>query len=295
MTKFQEFPLRVQGRPWPGINTRSGKLDDGTGQMTDNSVNAIINEADQLAKRKGFVRGLDERFAGSVCGLHRYTDECGREWLIVADEEGFAIRQPFSVPSFSSSDAYPSDDFTEDGPVNTYFWRNTGGYEQAGGGLVLKAGQTAPGDMLWFKEASNFSYQVAIGWTLDADGSTVGVVIKRGTVARLEARITIDSGVTEGSIVYINSEGDETVLEVTGLGVVTSGTLVFSYTRDAGEDRYAVRLDITPTDQATERIEDYTTLTALDDADLGQGTAVHLLSATGTGSGSITDIQGDPI
>ena len=68
MTKWQEFPLRPQGRPWAGINTRSGKLDDGSGMMTDSSVNCIINEADKLEKRKGMIRGLDERFAGAVCG-----------------------------------------------------------------------------------------------------------------------------------------------------------------------------------------------------------------------------------
>lgn len=294
MTKWQEFPLRAQGRPWPGLNTRSGKLDDGSGQMKDSSVNCIINRADELTKRKGLIRGIDERFAGTVCGLHKYTDECGREWLIVADEGGFSVRQPFSIPSFSSSDAYPSDTFDEDGPVNNYFWRNTGGYEQAGGALVLKSGETQPGPMVWFKDATNFSYQVEIGYTID-DDSTVGAHIKRGNTARIEARVVRAGGNATAAIVWVDSTGSETELAIGGLGTVASGRLILSYSRDAVNNKYLVQLDVTPLDQATFRLEDFDTLTALDDADLGQGTALELLSSSGASSGSVTEIQGDPI
>ena len=294
MTKWQEFPLRPQGRPWPGLNTRSGKLDDGSGQMTDASINCIINEGDKLEKRKGLIRGLDERFAGSVCGLHKYTDECGREWLVVADEGGFSVRQPFAIPSFASSDAYPSDDFETDGPVNTYFWRNTGGYEQAGGSLVLKAGETQPGPMTWFKDASNFSYQVEIGWTID-DDSTVGVHVKRGSTARIEARLARVSGNATIALVWVNGAGGETELATGGVGTVAAGRLVLSYNRDTVNDQYLARLDVSPEGAAAFRLEDYETLTALDDADFGQGTALELLSTSGASSGGITDVQGDPI
>lgn len=294
MTKWQEFPLRPQGRPWAGINTRSGKLDDGSGQMMDSSVNVIINRADQLEKRKGMIRGLDERFAGSVCGLHKYTDECGREWLVVADEGGFSIRQPFAIPSFASSDAYPSDDFEEDGPVNTYFWRNTGGYEQAGGGLVLKSGETQPGPMTWFKDASNFSYQVEIGWTID-DDSTVGVHIKRAGTARIEARLARSGGNGTVSLVWINAAGSETELAIGGFGTVAAGRAVLSYSRDTVDNQFLVRLDVSPNGAATFRLEDFETINALTDADLGQGTALELLSSSGASSGSVTEVQGDPI
>jgi hypothetical protein len=294
VTKWQEFPLRPQGRPWAGLNTRSGKLDDGSGQMTDSSVNCIINEADKLAKRKGMIRGIDERFAGSVCGLHKYTDECGREWLVVADEGGFSVRQPFAIPSFTSSDAYPSDDFEDDGPVNTYFWRNTGGYEQAGSALVLKAGETQPGPMLWFKPASNFSYQVEIGYTID-DDSTVAVHIKRGITARIEARLARVAGNGIVTLVWIDSSGSETELGTGGVSSVAAGRMILTYERDTVNDRYLAQLDVTPEGAATFRIADFTTINALGDADLGQGTALELLSSSGASSGSATDVQGDPV
>ena len=291
MTKWQEFPLRPQGRPWAGINTRSGKLDDGSGQMTDNSVNCIINRADKLAKRKGMIRGLDERFA-SVCGLHKYTDECGREWLIVADEGGFTIRQPFAIPSFEASDAYPSDAFASDGPVDSYYWRNTEGYIQSGGALLLESGQSNPGDMTWFKLASNFSYQSAISYTVD-EGSTVVAIIKAGATARVEARITMIGGGVIVTLVHVDSTGSETTL---GVGASEpTGDLILSYNRDLVNDRYTAKVEVSPTAGVTFILEDFETITALDDADLGQSTALRLENLTGTGSGTVLEIQGDPL
>ena len=294
MTKWQEFPLRPQGRPWAGINTRSGKLDDGSGQMTQSSVNCIINEADKLEKRKGFIRGLDERFAGSVCGLHSYTDECGREWLIVADEGGFSVRQPFAIPSFASSDAYPSDAFQSDGPVNTNFWNDTDGYEQAGGGLVLQTGQSDPGDMTWFKLATNFSYQVEISWTID-DDSTIVAIIKKGSVARIEARIVRTSGNTDFTLVWIDSLGVETQLGIGVVSNVATGTMLLSYERNTVTDTYSVVLEATPDGESLFIIQDTTSINALSDADFGQMTALRLESTTGASSGSVQEIQGEPL
>lgn len=295
MTQWQEFPLRPQGQPWPGINTRSGKLDNGIGQMTDESVNCIINTADQLAKRKGLIRGIDERFAGAVCGLHRYTDECGREWLIVADEGGFSIRQPFTIPSFANSDAYPSDSFASDGPVNQTWWQNVGGYEQAGGGLVLKSGETDPGDLVWFKDASNFSYQAEAGWTTDTD-STAVVVIKAGAIARLEARLVNVSGSLVASLVWVDSTGDETILGVAGFDTEdTSGILEISYERNAAFGRFVPRLVLQATGKDAITLEDLTSINAVDDADFGQGTRLRLESTTGASSSSFTEIQGGPL
>jgi hypothetical protein len=291
MTKWQEFPLRPQGRPWAGINTRSGKLDDGSGQMTDASLNVIINTADRLEKRKGMIRGLDERFAGAICGIHAWQDECGREWLIVADEAGFSIRQPFSIPSFSNSDAYPSDDFAVAGPVDQFFWRNTGGYEQVGGALVLRVGQTDPGDMAWFKDAANTSYRVSIGWEV-ADDDGVALVIKRGATARLEARIAQDTGVATVSMVHVDRFGVAKTLLAQGIAA-SSGTMTFNYARDTSRGVFRVVLDITPEGGQTSRLDDFSTITALDDADLGQGTALRLEGLST--SPKILFVQGEPI
>lgn len=93
------------------MDTTGGKLDDGTGKQTENSVNVTINEVDKLEQRKGFVRGLSERFGTAVCGLHTYTDNCGNQWLLVASDDGIFIRQPFNVPVFENDDSYPLDDF----------------------------------------------------------------------------------------------------------------------------------------------------------------------------------------
>src|SRR5690606_999191 len=126
MTNWREIPLRPHGTPWPGLNTRGGVLDPGAGQLEDGPFNPIVNEADVLEKRKGFVRGLNERFTGVVCGLFRYTDNCGVEYLVVADEDGIHVRQPFSIPSFLGSDALPFDDFEE---LQTTRWSPTTAYE----------------------------------------------------------------------------------------------------------------------------------------------------------------------
>jgi hypothetical protein len=294
MTKMQEFPLRPQGRPWAGINTRSGKLDDGSGQMTDSSVNCIINRADELSKRKGMVRGIDERFAGSVCGLHKYSDECGREWLLVADEGGFSVRQPFSIPSFAASDAYPSDAFASDGPVDTNFWNDTEGYEQAGGALVLQAGQSNPGDMTWFKVASNFSYQSVVDFTIDND-STVVAIIKKAAVARLEARIVRVAGNGIVTLVWTDSSGSETVLGTAGINTATAGSMTLSYERNAVGNTFTAKLEVFPEGLASFVLEDSDTINALADSDLGQQTALRLESATGASSGTVLEIQGSPL
>lgn len=295
MTKWQEFPLRPQGRPWVGINTRAGKLDDGSGQMTDSSVNCIINRADNLEKRKGMIRGIDERFAGSVCGLHKYTDECGREWLVVADEGGFSVRQPFAIPSFRSSDAYPSDSFQSNGAPNSSHWLNAGNYEQLDGSLLLKAGVLDGGDMLWSKEASNFSYQVFGEWTQATD-STLVFTIKRGAVARVEARIVNVGDVITAFLIWTDSTGTPRELgsEVLPVGT-TTGTLTLSYGRNIIGDVFNLELVVQPTDGEAVTMQDFSTLTALDDADLGQGTSLRLESTTGVDAASIENIQGDPL
>jgi hypothetical protein len=295
MTKWQEFPLRPQGRPWVGINTRSGKLDDGSGQMVDSSINCIINQADQLEKRKGLIRGIDERFAGAVCGLHKYTDECGREWLLVADQAGFSIRQPFSIPSFRASDAYPSDSFQADGAVDPNFWNNRTTYVQSGGSLVLATGVLVGDDLLWFKLASNFSYQLEMNFVYETTSRAVVIIKASGTTpARLEGRISTDDGF---QIVWVDVAGVETVLGfVDPLALPpASGNVKLSYTRDTVNNNYVVTMDVELLDLATFRIQNLGTLNAVNDAGLGQMTGLRLERNSLGVTPEILDVQGRPI
>ena len=186
MTRWVETPLRPQGQPWPGLNTNGGRLDPGMGYLEDGSVIAIINEADILEKRLGFVRGLEERFEGVVCGLFRYTDECGVEHMVVADQSGIKVRTPFDLQTFLGSDAFPIDEFDD---LDTARWSNTTDY-QASNGILLLTDLAASSSsefveasrlMQWFKAASLSSYQVEIEYAMVA-GSTLqvaSVVIKR--------------------------------------------------------------------------------------------------------------------
>lgn len=292
MTKWQEFPIRPQGRPWSGINTRSGKLDDGTGQMTDSSVNVIINRADKLEKRKGMIRGIDERFAGAICGLHKYTDECGREWLLVADQEAFSIRQPFAIPSFKSSDAYPSDSFQADGPVNPNWWNNRGLYTQLDGSLVLVPGALDGGQLAWFKPASNFSYKVFMSWTIEAASSVIATIKQGSTGARIEGRITAGQSFT---LVWIDVSGSETQLAQAATIPVLSGSLELSYSRDSVDNIYGATMDVSLEGTPTFRLENHTTLNALNDAGLGQGTAFRITRDTADLNPQIHEVQGGPL
>jgi len=295
VTKWQEFPIRPQGRPWVGINTRQGKLDDGSGQMVDSSINCIINNSDKLEKRKGLIRGIDERFAGAVCGLHKYTDECGREWLLVADQAGFSIRQPFSIPSFRASDAYPSDSFQADGPVDPNRWNNRTTYTQLDGSLQLVPGMLVGDDLLWFKLASNFSYQLEWNFVYEATSRTVAIIkASLTTPARLEGRISTDDGF---QLVWIDVAGVETVLGfVDPLALPpASGNAVLSYTRDTVNNNYVATLDVELLDLAAFRIQNLGTLNAVNDQGFGQATGVRLERSSLGVTPEILDVQGRPI
>ncbi len=293
MTKFQEFPLRPQGRPWPGINTRSGKLDDGTGQMTDSSVNTIINRADRLTKRKGLIRGIDERFDGSVCGLHRYTDECGREFLLVADEGGISIRRPFAIPQFGNSDAYPSDSFEEAGLVDPNFWLNTDFYRQ-NQGLLLVTGALNGGDLRWFKDATNFSYLIVFDYALSGDSTIVGIIKQSSGSARIEGRISRVGTVVTADMVWIDISGVETNLATANIGNDLTGRVTLNYTRNTVDNTFSVQMQIEPVEDPEVVLQDFTTLTTLNDTDLGQGTSLRLERVLTTTSPSVLQIEGRP-
>jgi hypothetical protein len=174
VTKWTESPLRPPNQPWPGLNTKGGILDNGTGQMSD-CTNVIINRNDLLEKRKGIVRALDERFGGPVCGLFKYTDKCGIESLIVADETAISIRAPYVVPVGVQADCYPGDSFAlEDGEdLSSSTWNNAGLYEVQDDKMVLRASSPAVSDdntlyrtlaARWFKDACSPSYQVRVSY-----------------------------------------------------------------------------------------------------------------------------------
>lgn len=204
MTKWIETPLRPHGQAWPGLNTRGGRLDPGAGFLEDGSVNAVISESDVLAKRNGFIRGIDERFVGVVCGLFRYTDECGVEYIVVADQEGIKVRQPFDIPTFLGSDTFPIDNFET---LDTTRWSNTEDYTIVNQELQLAVTALSSSSqfvestrlMEWFKDAALTSYHVEIEYSMVA-GEELQVacaVIKKSSGSWLQANVYLS-----GSTIY---------------------------------------------------------------------------------------------
>ncbi len=262
--------------------------------MTDSSVNVIINRADRLAKRKGLIRGIDERFDGSVCGLHKYTDECGREFLLVADEGGISIRRPFFIPQFGNSDAFPSDSFQEAGLVDPNFWLNTDFYVQ-NQGLLLATGALNGGDLRWFKDATNFSYLIVFNYVLDGDCTVVGIIKQSSGSARIEGRITRVGTVVTATLVWIDINGAETELGTANTGNDLTGQVTLSYTRDVVASEFSVQMLTAPEEDPEVSLEDFTTLTLLNDSDFGQGTSLRLQRILTSTAPSVLQIEGRPI
>lgn len=289
MTKFQDFPLRAQGSPWPGLNTRGGRLDDGMGWLEDGSINGIINEADVLQKRKGIVRGLEEAFDGVVCGLFPYTSNCGVEWLLVADEIGINVRQPFRVPTFTQSDAYPFDSFSVDGAPNGQNWRNTTGYLQVDDNLTLVVPTTpittvrlpAANFMRWFKDATNSSYQIRVQYTFATTVATVqhiAIVIKGVGDLSLGALLQADlifNSTTDIQLEISHRRSNLTTRRLLQATVTdTSGFFTLSY--NASTRIVSVTLGTTVLNAPAD------SLTAIDDVDLGQISAIGMGFRAGT-------------
>lgn len=287
MTQWTEQPLRKPGQPWPGINTKGGRLDNGTGQLTDRSVNVTINRQDVLAKRNGFVRGLNERFAEVVCGLHKYTDGCGREWLLVADTEGINIREPFVIPDFVQSDAYPIDDFH--GDLDMAKWRGDG-YASINDELR----RTGPEPMQpfsrgtylrWFKDAANQSYRVQVEYRFDPSGGNqlVSIAIKGNGDLTAGSYVHCDllfrpTGMT-ASTYHVNAAGARSLqgsVVVAGSMANPGGFLTLTYTRfiDGSGVHGRVTAEVVPIGGASQTIEPNTNLSEGDDRNLGQVSAI---------------------
>jgi hypothetical protein len=296
MTKWQEFPLRPQGQPWPGLNTRGGKLDPGAGQLEDGSFNAIINEADLLSKRKGFIRGLDERFTGPVCGLFRYTDDCGVEYLVVADQDGIHVRTPFDIPTFLGSDSLPNDDF-EASEVSTDRWSNTDDYTTFLGSLVTRITaatfdtMTVPEERLlqWFKAAALTSYRVEIQYALVAEGGqqVVAVAIKRVTDTYLIAHVERNP-TSYTVLLQLVQAGVATTLGSSELGgaSISDGFLRLSY--DA--DTRTVTCRVIPSGGSTVVLT--AVLTEAQDNNLGQNSAIGISTASLNDQAEILQVTG---
>lgn len=281
MTKWQEFPLRPVGQPWPGLNTRGGRTDPGAGYLEDGSINAIINESDELAKRSGLVRGLDERFSGVVCGLFRYTDDCGRERILVADQDGIFVRTLFELPEFANSDAYPVDGFTE---LDLDKWNNTDDYEVTTAGLETLAAATPltlitqSRMMNWFKQASSRSYFTEIQYA-NADAFPTSVIIKRTTDDYLEASVV--STLATVDLVRNNARTRLITADVTG----TTGFLKLTYQRLS--EQFLVSLRVVPSGGSV--VEETAEITFVDDSALGQTTSIAIGDAA-----QIISVNGGP-
>ena len=315
MTTWQEFPLRPAGRPWPGLNTRGGALDNGTGQLEDGSFGMIINEADILEKRKGLVRGLNESFEEVVCGLFRYTDECGREFLLVADEDSINIRMPFTIPVFAESDAYPFDSFSTTGapggvlPISTETWRNTGDYQAEDDSMVQQIGvaafggtQVPPDDIMrWFKEATNKAYQVRVQYAF-VDTNTeqhIAIVIKGNGVLAQGAFLQADLRFSSGNFYDIrllfrdgNNQINQLFIEdVTGQ---PSGFLTLEYQRDTSQNSFVPLIRLFPTG-GVPIIKLADSLTALEDGELGQVSGIGLGYKQSQAQMEILVVDGGPV
>lgn len=280
MTKWAEFPLRPQGQPWPGLNTRGGRLDPGQGFLEDGSFNAIINEADILAKRKGLIRGLDERFDGPVCGLFRYTSDCGIEYLVVADSTGIFVRTPFDIPTFLGSDSLPNDGFTEG--LDTTRWQNTADYTTFLGSLVLTDVTAAADDvsesrlMQWFKESVLTSYYTEIAFNFVAGGNRqqAAVAIKRNGSTYLLSRVTIDAASYTADLLLVQAGVGTTLVS----GALSGASLAEGFLRlqfNALTRVATMRVIPSGGDQLT--VSD--TLSEAQANNLGQNTAIGLAVA----------------
>jgi hypothetical protein len=281
MTKWQEFPLRPHGSPWPGLNTRGGRLDPGAGYLEDGSINAVINEEDVLAKRKGFIRGLDERFDGPVCGLFAYTDDCGAEHIVVADNAGIYARTPFSIPVFLGSDSLPNDSF--EGALNATRWTPTTFYETFLGSLQLNGDdETAfsgviPADQFlnWFKDSAISSYQVEINYNAQVgdDAQIFSVQIKKLGNVRIQGDVVWTSGQYQARLLLYDSLGAFTQLgDTLDLGGASLGDGFLRVAYDATTRTASLRVVPSGGSIATTSEQ----ISELADLTLGSGSAVGI-------------------
>lgn len=298
------MPLRKPGEAWSGIDTKAGKLDDGRALLTENSVNVQINRKDLLEKRNGFIRALQERFGTVVCGLHSYTDNCGNEWLLVASDDGIAIRHPGVILPFTTDDSYPTDSFAA--ALSDLQWRNTALYTATGDALLRVSGSSsAPFDaasyLRWFKDASALAYQVQVEYAFTpgvAGKQVVSIAIKgngslvTGSFLQADLEYT-DGGAYMARLYRVAADGKRAQLgqlDVSGSRTAPGGFLTLGYTRTfTGVAQFIPFLQVTPTGGALQQLTG-ASLTEAQDRDLGQ------VSAIGCNvNASILEVTGGPL
>ena len=288
MTRWQAFPLRKPGQAWSGIDTKSGKLDDGRALLTEESINVQVNRKDLLEKRKGFIRALNERFGTVVCGLHTYSDHCGNEWLLVASDEGISIRHPSVILPGTLDDSYPTDNFSE--ALSDLQWRNTSLYTATGDALLRVSGSsTAPFDaasfLRWFKPASAKAYAVQIEYEFTpgvAGKQVVSIAIKGSgdllTGAYLQADLEFtDGGFYLARLYHITAARSRVALgqiDVSGSRTSPGGFLTLGYQRSfQGAPQFLPYIEVVPTGGALQSVVG-ATLLPVQDLDLGQVSAI---------------------
>lgn len=242
MTRYIETPIRPYNQDWPGLNTRGGRTMRIGGEMED-CTNVMINEGDILAKRSGFIRGLDEQFDGVVCGLFAYTDDCGGEWLLVADEFSIKIRQPYTFSSLQTLDCYPFDAFEDVTALDPDNWRNTSRFSVSGGQMQLASAlqETTLAASIgnaarWFKEACSASYQVTAQFAVDTSADQRVVVVIRGrgdltTGGQIVASLLYRAGDAQPytlSLVY-RDDGGEIELGRRSFSAIATGFMSLRY------------------------------------------------------------------
>ncbi len=281
--------MRKPGQAWSGQDTKSGKLDDGRSLLTEESVNVQINRKDLLEKRRGFVRGLNERFGTVVCGLHGYTDNCGNEWLLVASDAGIAIRSPGVILPFTTDDSYPADNFSL--TLSEENWRNTAIYTATGDALLRASGSsTAPFDaasyLRWFKDASAASYLVQIEYEFTPavlGKQVVSIAIKGSgdllTGAYLQADLEFtDGGAYLAKLYHVNAARTRTQLAqviVSGNVSAPGGFLTLRYQQDfsTAVAMYIASMDVVPFGGALQQVSG-ASLNEIEDRDLGRVSAI---------------------
>lgn len=288
MTKWQAFPLRKPGEAWSGIDTKSGKLDDGRALLTEESMNVQVNRKDLLEKRKGFVRALNERFGTVVCGLHTYSDHCGNEWLLVASDESISIRHPGVILPGTPDDSYPTDNFSQ--TLSELTWRNTALYTATGDALLRASGtSTAPFDaasyLRWFKDAGAKAYEVQVQYefTPGTSGKQVASIAIKGsgdllTGAYLQADLEFtDGGAYLVRLYHVTAARSRQTLgqiDVAGSRTTPGGFFTLGYRRTFQPvPQFVPFVQVVPLGGALQELAG-ATLLPVQDLDLGQVSAI---------------------
>jgi hypothetical protein len=95
-------------------------------------------------------------------------------------------------------------------------------------------------------------------------------------------------------LVWIDGNGTETVLVEENTGNDERGSALLTYVRDVGNSAFSVQFLVFPEEDPEVALQDFTTLTTLDDSEFGQGTSLRLERALGSTSPTILRVQGEP-